>query len=102
MSKSSWLAPKRFSAIHLLVFALVAFLIPSVGFADVAGTLTTMRNQLTGVILPLLSVIGVGIASVSFFTGNPQAKQHILYAILGCCFSFGAQQIVNFIQSMVR
>ena len=70
--------------------------------ADVEGSLNSIRTELTGVILPALSVIGIGIASVSFFTGNPQAKQHIVYAILGCAFGFGAQQIVNLIASVVR
>lgn len=78
------------------------FLLPLVAFADVEGSLRNIRAQLTGTILPLLSVIGLGIASVSFFTGNPQAKQHIVYAILGCIFGFGAQQIVDFISVLVR
>ena len=89
----------------LLIFAASAglvLLLPTLGFADVEGSLRNMRTQLTGVILPVLSVIGLGIASISFFTGNIQAKQHIIYAILGCCFGFGAQAIADFIGSMVR
>jgi type IV secretory pathway VirB2 component (pilin) len=76
--------------------------IPAFAFADVEGSLQNIRTQLTGTILPLLSVIGLGIASISFFTGNPQAKQHVVYAILGCVFGFGAQQIVDLIARMVR
>ena len=32
----------------------------------------------------------VAMAAISFFTGNPQAKQHIFYAVLGCILGFGA------------
>lgn len=71
-------------------------------FADFEGSLRGLRNQLTGVVLPLVSVIGVGIAAMSFFTGNPNSKQHIFYAILGCIFGFGAQSIVDFIAQSVR
>jgi hypothetical protein len=47
-------------------------------------------------------VIGMGIAAISFFTGSPNAKQHMVYAILGCVFGFGAQAIADLIGSLVR
>jgi type IV secretory pathway VirB2 component (pilin) len=102
MGIRSWFTPRRVHALSLFVVASFSLLLPALGFADVEGSLRNIRSQLTGVILPVLSVIGLGLASVSFFTGNPQAKQHITYAILGCCFSFGSQAIVDFIGSMVR
>lgn len=102
MSKHSWFTPKRIQALSFLALSIVFLLYPMLSFADVEGSLRNVRSQLTGVILPLLSVIGLGVASVSFFTGNPNAKQHITYAILGSCFGFGAQQIVDFISTMVR
>lgn len=102
MSILSWFTGDRVtrSARYLVLLAVV--LVPAICFADVEGSLINIKSKLTRVILPLISVIGLGIASISFFTGNPQAKQHIVYAILGCCFGFGAQQIVDLISSMVR
>jgi competence protein ComEC len=47
----------------------------------------------------MFNLFGVG---KIFFTGNPNAKQHIGYAILGCIFGFGAQAIVDFIAQTVR
>ena len=88
-----------------MVFALilgVGLLVPDYAHANLESSLDGLRMKLTGVILPLLSVLGIGFAAISFFTGNPQAKQHIIYAILGCCFGFGAQAIVDFIGSTVR
>jgi len=84
-----------------VVFGLV-FLMPGFANAGIESSLMDMKLKLTGVILPLLSVIGIAIAAISFFTGNPQAKQHIVYAVLGCVFGFGAQAIVDFISQTVR
>ena len=84
------------------IFGLVMLLIPELAHAGLEDSLFGIKAKLTGIILPLLSVIGIAIAAVSFFTGNPQAKQHIVYAVLGCCFGFGAQAIVDFIAQTVR
>ena len=88
--------------IVLGLLLMVGILIPDVANAGLESSLVGLKMKLTGVILPLLSVIGIAIAAISFFTGNPNAKQHIAYAILGCIFGFGAQAIVDFISQTVR
>jgi hypothetical protein len=97
-NQKQWL---HLGAVFTLILG-VGLLIPEYAHADLTSSLDGLRMKLTGIILPLLSVIGIGFAAISFFTGNPQAKQHIIYAILGCCFGFGAQAIVDFIGSTVR
>lgn len=84
------------------ICALVMMLSPEFAHASLESSLIGIKTKLTGVILPLLSVIGIAIAAISFFTGNPNAKQHIVYAVLGCMFGFGAQAIVDFISQTVR
>lgn len=84
----------------LLIF--IGLLCPEISHAGLESSLLSIKTKLTGVILPLLSVIGIAIAGISFFTGNPQAKQHIAYAIIGCMIGFGAQGIVDFISQTVR
>jgi hypothetical protein len=84
-----------------IIFAL-AMLGSDIAIAGLESSLMGIKMKLTMVILPLLSVIGIAIAAISFFTGNPNAKQHITYAILGCIFGFGAQAIVDFISQTVR
>ena len=79
-----------------------AILFPDLAQAGLESSLEGIKYKMTGVILPLLSVIGIALAALSFFTGNPNAKQHIGYAILGCIFGFGAQAIVDFIAQTVR
>ena len=80
----------------------VGIFCPEICHAGLETSLMGIKTKLTGVILPLLSVIGIAIAGISFFTGNPQAKQHIAYAIIGCMIGFGAQGIVDFISQTVR
>ena len=84
------------------VMAMGFLLAPEFAFAGLESSLMGIKSKLTGVILPLLSVIGIALAGTSFFTGNPNAKQHIAYAIIGCIIGFGAQGIVDFIAQTVR
>ncbi len=71
-------------------------------FADFTSSLIEIKTTVTSVILPLVAVIGMAFASISLFTGNPNAKQHIFYAVLGCVFGFGAQAIVDLISQTVH
>lgn len=84
------------------IVATLGIIVPEFAFAGLESSLMGIKTKLTGVILPLLSVIGIAIAGISFFTGNPNAKQHIAYAIIGCMIGFGAQGIVDFIAQTVR
>ncbi len=78
------------------------FFVPELAHADLVGSINSVKLKLTQVILPALSVIGICIAGISFFTGNPNSKQHILYAIFGCLIGFGSQALVDFIRDSVR
>lgn len=94
--------PSRLFYALPLVLAVAVCLVPDLCFASFESSLRGIKTQITGTFLPILSVIGLAIAAISFFTGNPNAKQHVVYAILGCVFGFGAQAIVDLIQSIVR
>src|SRR5271168_1856581 len=85
-----------------VVLTVVICLLPMLCSADFGDSLKSIKDKLNIVILPVLCVIGLSGAAISFFTGNPAAKQHILYAILGCIFGFGAQGIVDMIKDTVR
>ena len=85
-----------------LVFSIGILVFGDLAYASFESSLIGIKMKLTNVILPLLSVIGLGIAAMSFLTGSPNAKQHITYAILGSIFGFGAQAIVDLIAQTVR
>lgn len=95
---------RRDTITRLACLTLVAgiLLMADPAYASFESSLMNIKMKLTNVILPLLSVIGLGLAAISFITGNPNAKQHITYAILGAIFGFGAQSIVDFISQTVR
>jgi type IV secretory pathway VirB2 component (pilin) len=90
---------------QILIGSLISAIIvltPAFANAGLEDSLFGLKTRITGVILPLLAVIGIAIGAISFFTGNPRAKEHIVYAILGCVFGFGAQAIVDFISQTVH
>lgn len=84
----------------LLIIAL--FAIAPFAQASVESSLMGLKNVLLGSILPIFAVLGLGFAAFSFFTGNPNAKQHLVYAVTGATILFGAQSIVDLIQRTVR
>ena len=95
MSKKEWHVIMIFAAVILASR-------PELAHASLESSLDAIRARLTGVIMPLLSVIGMCIAGISFFSGNENAKRHIAYAVFGCLIGFGAQVIVDFFASMVH
>lgn len=86
----------------LTALSMIGLFMPELAHASLESSLVSIKFKITGIILPILSVIGIAIAGISFFTGNPNAKQHIAYAVIGSIIGFGAQGIVDFIASTVR
>jgi hypothetical protein len=85
------------------VFMFLALLLTSqFAHASVESSLLGLKTVLIGSILPIFAVLGLGFAAFSFFTGNPNAKQHLVYAVIGSVILFGAQSIVDLIQRVVR
>lgn len=83
-------------AVVILIFA------APLASASVESSLTGLKDVLLGSILPVFAVLGLGFAAFSFFTGNPMAKQHLVYAVTGATILFGAQSIIDLIQRVVR
>lgn len=88
----------------VLILALVYVICfsPEQCFASLESSLLGIKSKLTGFVLPVLSVIGLLLAGFSFMTGSEKAKQHIIYAIIGCAIGFGAQAIVDFMAQTVN
>ena len=88
----------------VLILALVYVICfsPEPCLASLESSLLGIKSKLTGFVLPVLSVIGLLLAGFSFMTGSEKAKQHIIYAIIGCAIGFGAQAIVDFMAQTVN
>jgi len=84
----------------ILILGLI--LVAPFAHASVESSLLGLKNVLLGSILPIFALIGLGFAAFSFLTGNPNAKQHLSYAITGAVIIFGAQSIIDLIQRVVR
>jgi hypothetical protein len=85
-----------------LVLILAILIISPLAHASVESSLLGLKNVLLGSILPIFAVLGLGFAAFSFFTGSINAKQHLIYAIVGSIILFGAQSIVDLIERVVR
>ena len=86
---------------NILVKSFLVFM-PVLAHASVESSLMGLKSVLLGSILPIFAVLGLAFAAFSFFTGNPNAKQHLTYALIGSVILFGAQSIVDLIQRVVR
>lgn len=83
-----------------LVFFLLLY--NSIAYASVESTLMNIQSRLIGTILPVASIIGLVFAGLSFVAGSPNAKSHLVLAIIGAGVGFLAPSIVSLIQSMVH
>ena len=88
------------TAIGVAFFATLMAYEPS--FASFESSLISIQMKLSNVVLPTLATIGLLFAGFSFLSGHQNARQHVIYAVIGCVLGFGAQAIVDFISSSVR
>ena len=85
---------------YLSLLILVA--LPAAGFGSVEGTLDAIQSKLISVILPLMAILGLVFAGLSFVMGSPNARNHLFFAIIGAVIGFGAPSIVSFIRGLVQ
>ena len=84
-----------------VVMALVC-LMPQEAFCSVESSLGMIQSKLITTILPLASIVGLCFAALSFVAGSPNARSHLILAILGAAIGFGAPSIVAFIRGVVN
>lgn len=82
--------------------ALTFTLTPALAHASVESSLQALKTVLISGLLPVIAVMALGFAAFQFFTGNPNAKQNLMYAIGGSVILFAAQSIVDLISRIVR
>lgn len=84
------------------VIGLATLLGPEIALASVESTLTAIQSKLITTILPLCAILGLVFGAFSFFMGNPNARTHVILAIIGAVIGFGAPSIVAFVRSLVH
>lgn len=84
------------------VIGLATLLGPEIALASVESTLTAIQSKLITTILPLCAILGLVFGAFSFFMGNPNARTHVILAIIGAVIGFGAPSIVAFVRGLVH
>lgn len=82
--------------------SVVVLMVPEMAFATVETTLSNFGTALAGRILPLVAILGLCYAGFGFVTGNPGAKMHLIYAIIGVGIGLGAKSIVDLVKQLVQ
>ena len=90
------------SHLYLLLFAVIYLGFPAIGYGSVESTLGAIQGKLIGTILPLASILGLVFAGLSFAAGSPNARNHLMLAIVGAVVGFGAPSIIAFIRGLVQ
>lgn len=80
----------------------IVLLIPLFGFCSVESSLMAVQTKLIGTILPLAAILGLVFAGLSFVAGSPNARSHLILAMIGAAIGFGAPSIVSWIQSLIH
>lgn len=84
------------------VLGIAVLLGPDIALASVESTLTAIQSKLITTILPLCAILGLVFGAFSFFMGNPNARAHVVLAIIGAVIGFGAPSIVAFVRGLVH
>lgn len=84
------------------ILALAAACLPFAALGSVESTLTAVQSRVVTTILPLAAILGLIYAGFSYITGSPNARNRLVFAILGAVIGFAAPSIVQFIQQLVH
>jgi type IV secretory pathway VirB2 component (pilin) len=91
----------NFKAFQFLNFVTLLIL-PAIAFCSVESSLMAVQIKLIGTILPLAAILGLVFAGLSFVAGSPNARNHLILAMIGAAIGFGAPSIVSWIQSLIH
>jgi hypothetical protein len=86
--------------IPLALIALTAFAPELLFAADLATNLGRVQRGLLNTVLPAIGTLGLVWGAISFVSGNPAGRGHLIMGVIGLIIGFLAPSIVNFIQSM--
>ena len=91
---------KTFLAQKALLCLFLMF--PFFAFADVEGSLRSVQNELVGTFVPIAATLGFIFAGISYISGNPNGRTHLILACIGAGVAFGASSLMSLIQSVIH
>lgn len=93
---------KWFKYFVLTIAISIGVLTPLLGYCSVESSLAAIQTKLIVVILPLAAILGLVFAALSFVAGSPNARSHLILALVGAAIGFGSPSIIAFIRGMVN
>lgn len=96
------LAKNRNLQLFAIMFVFSAVVFPTLGYCSVESTLSAIQGKLITTILPLVAILGLVFAGLSFAAGSQNARGHLVLAIIGAIVGFGAPSIIAFIRGLVQ
>ena len=101
-SKSTLVKRQLKNAAAYLMTNIVGICIPILVSASVESSLQAVHSKLVGTLLPLFAICGLIFAGFSFVMGHANARQHLIYAIIGAGVGFGAESIVALVRGVIQ
>lgn len=75
---------------------------PLYAFASVESSLMAVQSKLINTVLPLVGILGLVFAALSFFSGSQNARSHLVLAIIGAVVGFGAPALIDFVRVLIH
>ncbi len=101
-SKNTRAKSLAMSSVICVMMSTAAICFPILAFASVKSSLQAVQAKLVGTLLPLFAICGLIFAGFSFVMGHANARQHLIYAIIGAGVGFGAESIVALVRSVIQ
>lgn len=92
---------RRFDLAQTLLFGLLYFM-PTLALATVENSLRQVQNELVGTFVPIAATLGFIFAGISYISGNPNGRTHLILACIGAGVAFGASSIMSLIQTTIH
>jgi type IV secretory pathway VirB2 component (pilin) len=99
---SNSIKPSALTGRIRMMAAILVLATPTIAFCSVESSLAAVQEKLVGTLLPLAAMCGLVIAGISFVAGHANARQHLIYAIVGAIVGFGSESIVSFIRNLIH
>ncbi len=77
-------------------------LLPILAAASVESSLRSVQGELVGTFVPIVATLGFIFAGISYISGNPNGRTHLILACIGAGIAFGASSLMSLIQSLIH
>lgn len=92
----------RFQKYLRLVMFFFISILPLLAIASVESSLMSVQRELVGTFVPIAATLGFIFAGISYISGNPNGRAHLVLALIGAGVAFGASSIMSLIQNLIH